>query len=178
MERLQKTSRRTTFPMEPCAVPKNPWKASVRLRIQTWQRHHGLSEPLRESDEGGENVHAGVAGESEQNLLCVSCVFSSPSSPLLPLSFPLRTVFACEEEKQSIQSAPLRVLLASPCRRGKLTAPPRSELGARWSPCACVKPFGCVWSGAHAPGVCAGLVLLVAGGSAVCARGASPVSEP
>ena len=35
----------------------------LRLRIQTWQRHHGLLEARRESDERGENVDVGAAGE-------------------------------------------------------------------------------------------------------------------
>ncbi|KAI3356075.1 hypothetical protein L3Q82_017338 [Scortum barcoo] len=33
----------------------------LRLRIQTWQRHHGLLQPL-ETDERGDNVHAAAAG--------------------------------------------------------------------------------------------------------------------
>lgn len=43
----------------------------LRLRIQTWQRHHGLLEPLLETDERGDNVHVGVAGESNEPLPCV-----------------------------------------------------------------------------------------------------------
>lgn len=35
----------------------------MRLRIQTWQRHHGLLDPLQEKDERGDNVRAGAAGE-------------------------------------------------------------------------------------------------------------------
>lgn len=42
----------------------------LRLRIQTWQRHHGFLEPLRESDERGKNVHIGVVGKSNENSLC------------------------------------------------------------------------------------------------------------
>lgn len=44
----------------------------LRLRIQTWQRHHGLLEPLQESDSRGENVRVGVAGELKEPF-CVSC---------------------------------------------------------------------------------------------------------
>lgn len=45
----------------------------LRLRIQTWQRHHGPSEPLRESNERGENVHVDAAGESNGPSLRVTC---------------------------------------------------------------------------------------------------------
>lgn len=45
----------------------------LRLRIQTWQRHHGTSEPLRESNERGENVRVDVAGESNESSLRVTC---------------------------------------------------------------------------------------------------------
>lgn len=54
--------------MRPCATPKNRWNPRLRLRIQTWQRHHGFSGPLRESEERGENVRAGSAGESHGTL--------------------------------------------------------------------------------------------------------------
>lgn len=51
---------------EALRVARESVEKRLRLRIQTWQRHHGLSEPLRESDERGENVHAAAAGESNR----------------------------------------------------------------------------------------------------------------
>lgn len=53
----------TTSPTVHRAVPESPWKTRLRMRIQTWQRHHGFWEPPRESDAGVENVATRAAGE-------------------------------------------------------------------------------------------------------------------
>lgn len=42
----------------------------VRMRTQTWQRHHGLLESPPEKDERGDNVDAGAAGESSGPRSC------------------------------------------------------------------------------------------------------------
>lgn len=64
-------SSKTTFPKKPCGLLENPRKARLRVRIQTWQRHHGFLEPLREWDERAENVHILLVGKLFVLILCV-----------------------------------------------------------------------------------------------------------
>lgn len=77
----------------------------LRLRSQTWQRHHGFSESLRESDERGKNVHIGVVGESCELSPFAVCKLEKVSVMLLVGIFP----FFNSGEKGKPLNTPYRV---------------------------------------------------------------------
>lgn len=98
-----------------CLACPESVESRLRLRIQTWQRHHGLLEPLRETDERGENVHIGVTGESNEYFLCVS---RDPHRCCVTLPLAERGVCARGGEREGTnRSRSSQRLLACLCRR-------------------------------------------------------------